>query len=213
MVKNFRDPGSALSHLIGAIISVVGLGLLLYTSISNNNAREIVSFSIFGASLILLYTASSVYHIVKGSDKVIKVLRKIDHSMIYVLIAGTYTPICLILLRGKLGYTMLSVIWTLAIIGIITKIFFINIPRWIYTAIYIIMGWIVVLAVIPLSKAASIKAVLWLFVGGVFYTIGGVIYALKKPNFIPKWLGFHEIFHIFILLGSISHFVFIYNFC
>lgn len=213
MVKNFRDPGSALSHLIGAIISVVGLGLLLYTSISNNNAREIVSFSIFGASLILLYTASSVYHIVKGSDKVIKVLRKIDHSMIYVLIAGTYTPICLILLRGKLGYTMLSVIWILAIIGIITKIFFINIPRWIYTAIYIIMGWIVVLAVIPLSKAASIKAVLWLFVGGVFYTIGGVIYALKKPNFIPKWLGFHEIFHIFILLGSISHFVFIYNFC
>lgn len=213
LAKGFRDPGSGLSHLIGAFISVIALIVMLFTAIERRDVWEIVSFSIFGASLIMLYTASSVYHIVNAPDDVIKVLRKLDHSMIYVLIAGTYTPICLILLRGKVGYIMLSVIWFLAITGIVCKMFFMNIPRWIYTTIYIIMGWLVVTAIVPLIKASSLSAVLWLVIGGVLYTTGGVIYILKKPNFIPKWLGFHEIFHIFIMLGSICHFIFIYKFC
>ncbi|EYE88592.1 hemolysin [Fervidicella metallireducens AeB] len=213
LAKGFRDPGSGLSHLIGAVVSVIALVVMLFTAIERRDVWEIVSFSIFGASLIMLYTASSVYHIVNAPDEVIKVLRKLDHSMIYVLIAGTYTPICLILLRGKIGYIMLSVIWFLAITGIVCKMFFMNIPRWIYTTIYIIMGWLVVIAIVPLIKASSLTAVLWLVVGGVFYTTGGIIYILKKPNFIPKWFGFHEIFHIFIMLGSICHFIFIYKFC
>jgi hemolysin III len=212
-MSRFREPASGFSHLVGAVLALVGLVILLYNGIKNRNIWQIVSFSVFGASAILLYSTSATYHLVKASDKVITTLRKLDHMMIFVLIAGTYTPICLILLRGKIGYYTLAILWSMTLLGIIFKLFFINAPRWLYTSIYLIMGWMALFIIIPIYKTAGIGAVLWLFIGGVFYTIGGVIYGLKKPNLIPKVLGFHEIFHIFIILGTVSHFFMIYLFC
>lgn len=213
VVEKFREPASGLSHLAGALLSVLALALLLHTGISNGSTLEIVGFSIFGASMICLYSASSIYHLINASEKVILKLRKLDHSMIFVLIAGTYTPICLMPLRGRVGYILLAVLWATAICGIVFKMFFINAPRWLYTMIYIIMGWAAVFVIGPLYKAVGLRAILWLVIGGLFYTIGGIIYALKKPNIIPKWLGFHEIFHILIILGTVSHFLMIYFYC
>lgn len=213
MKKFFREPSSGFSHLVGAILSVVALISLLYVAITNRDVWQIVSFSIFGASMILLYSASTIYHLVNSTDKVIKILQKIDHSMIFVLIAGTYTPICLTLLRGGLGYWLLAVIWSCAFAGIVSKMFFFNLPRVIYTGIYLIMGWIAVFIVSPLYKAGGARSLLWLLIGGLFYTAGGVIYAAKKPNLFPSWFGFHELFHVFVILGTASHYVMILRFC
>lgn len=214
MKKNFRDPISGFTHLFGAIVSLVGLIALIIKAITTNYSSRtmvITSCIIFGLSLILLYTASSVYHLVVSSEGVIKFLRKLDHSMIFVLIAGTYTPISLILLKGPWRWGLFISVWTLALIGILFKMIWFNSPRWISTGFYIIMGWIAVFALSPLSKSLSLKGFLWLFLGGIFYTIGGVIYAIKIPN-ISKKFGFHELFHIFVLLGSFSHFLLIYKY-
>jgi len=212
MKKIFREPASGLSHLAAALLSAAALFALLYTAINNGDVWEIVSFSVFGASMILLYAASAAYHLVNGSEKLVRVLRKIDHSMIFVLIAGTYTPVCLTLLRGAAGYALLSVVWACAIAGIAVKIFF-DMPRSVCTGIYITMGWAAVCAAVPLYRAAGAQAFMWLLAGGVLYTAGGIIYALKRPNPIPSWLGFHEIFHFFVMLGSASHFFMIIKFC
>jgi hemolysin III len=213
MAKGFREPVSGFSHLVGALLAVAALAVLLYVALVNRNVWQIVAFSIFGSSMILLYSASAIYHLVNASVRAIRILRKLDHSMIFVLIAGTYTPICLLLLRGIIGYSMLSVIWCCAIIGIVLKMFFMNVPRWLYTGVYLFMGWLALAVIVPLFKAAGIGAILWLLIGGLFYTVGGVIYAIKKPNIIPNRLGFHEIFHVFTMLGSVSHFIMILKFC
>jgi len=130
--------------------------------------------------------------------------------MIFVLIAGTYTPICLIKLRGPAGYAMLTVVWSLAVAGVFFKVFYLNAPRWAYTGVYLLMGWMSLFIMVPLARAVGFRALLWLLVGGAFYSLGAVIYGLKKPNLIPGWLGFHEIFHVFIIMGSLSHFYFVY---
>ena len=213
MGKFFREPASGLSHLAGALLSVAGLILLLYAAITNRDVWQIVSFSIFGASMILLYSASSAYHLVNASEKAIRILQKIDHSMIFVLIAGTYTPICLTLLRGRLGYWLLALIWSCAAAGIVMKMFFFDIPRLLYTGVYLIMGWIAVFVIVPLYRAGGPLPLIWLLAGGLFYTAGGIIYAIKKPNILPGWLGFHELFHIFVILGSTAHYVMILRFC
>ena len=206
----FKDPASGLSHLVGALLSVIGLAALLRVGIANHDPWQIVSFAIFGGSLILLYSASAVYHLLKVPARVEVVLRKLDHIMIFVLIAGTYTPICLIALRGPAGYAMLAVVWSLAVAGVFFKVFYLNAPRWAYTGIYLLMGWVCIFAIVPLARAVGLRRLVWLFAGGVFYSVGAVIYGLKKPNLIPGWLGFHEIFHILIILGSLSHFYFVY---
>ena len=186
---------------------------LLCVAISNRDVWQIVSFSIFGASMILLYSASATYHLVNASEKVVKILQKIDHSMIFVLIAGTYTPICLTLLRGRLGYWLLALIWSSAAAGIVMKMFFFDIPRLLYTGIYLIMGWIAVFVIVPLYRAGGPLPLVWLLIGGLMYTAGGIIYAVKKPDLFPGWLGFHEIFHVFVILGSTAHYVMILRFC
>ena len=213
MGKFFREPASGLSHLAGALLSVAGLILLLYAAITNRDVWQIVFFSIFGASMILLYSASAAYHLVNASEKAIRILQKIDHSMIFVLIAGTYTPICLTLLRGRLGYWLLALIWSCAAAGIVMKMFFFDIPRLLYTGVYLIMGWIAVFVIVPLYRAGGPLPLIWLLAGGLFYTAGGIIYAIKKPNILPGWLGFHELFHIFVILGSTAHYVMILRFC
>ena len=186
---------------------------LLCVAISNRDVWQIVSFSIFGASMILLYSASATYHLVNASEKVVKILQKIDHSMIFVLIAGTYTPICLTLLRGRLGYWLLALIWSSAAAGIVMKMFFFDIPRLLYTGIYLIMGWIAVFVIVPLYRSGGPLPLVWLLIGGLMYTAGGIIYAVKKPDLFPGWLGFHEIFHVFVILGSTAHYVMILRFC
>ena len=201
-----RDPVSGLTHLFGALLSIVALVLLLYYSITRATPWHIVAFSVFGGSLILLYTASSLYHLLSISEKGIAILRRIDHMMIFVLIAGTYTPICLLALRGPWGWSLLSIIWGIALGGIVLKGFWFNIPRWVSTLIYALMGWLVVIAFFPLVKAIPLGGFLWLVAGGLLYTIGALIYGLKWPNITSKFIGFHEIFHIFVLMGSFSHF-------
>ena len=207
-----RDPISGLTHLLGAILSIVALILLVYYSVKHATVWHIVAFSIFGASLILLYTASSLYHLLPLSEKGVTILRKIDHMMIFVLIAGTYTPICLVALRGPWGWSLLSIIWGIAIAGIILKGFWFNIPRWLSTLIYALMGWLAVTVLYPLIKTIPLGGFIWLIVGGLLYTIGAVIYGLKWPNITSKFLGFHEIFHIFVMMGSFSHFMLMFRY-
>ena len=206
MKMKVRDPFSGFSHLAGAILSVAGLCLLVRYASVNGTVRHIVSFSIFGASLILLYTASSIYHLLSVSEKSIRVLRKIDHMMIYILIAGTYTPVCLIPLRGGWGWSLLISIWSIAMDGIVLKVLWFNAPRWLYTLFYLLMGWLIVIAFVPLVRTMPIAAMLWLIAGGLLYTVGAVIYGTKWPKLKSKVFGFHEMFHVFVLYGSFCHF-------
>ncbi|AEG59880.1 PAQR family membrane homeostasis protein TrhA [Desulforamulus ruminis] len=206
-MSKLRDPFSGLSHLTGAVLSIIGLIVLVYNAVGHGKISHVVSFSIFGASLILLYTASTLYHLLPLSQKGIGVLRRIDHMMIFVLIAGTYTPICLIPLRGGWGYSLLVAIWTLAVAGILIKIFWMEAPRWFSTLLYVFMGWLVVIAFWPLIQAISLKGIIWMVLGGLFYTAGAIFYGTKwPPNIIPGWFGFHEVFHLFVMAGSLSHF-------
>jgi len=209
-----KDPVSGISHLIGALLSLFGTIILLYFAYKQNDIVKIVSFFIFGASMLFLYASSAIYHLFGHSPEEVDVFRKIDHAMIYILIAGTYTPFCLIALKGAWGIATLIIIWILGIAGISTvffKSFWIHVPRWFATSLYIIMGWLSVIIVYPLFKATSIETIIWLLIGGISYTVGAVIYAKKKPN-ISKGFGFHELFHIFVLLGTVSHFYAIYKY-
>lgn len=211
-MNKIKDPISSLTHFIGVILSLFAVYSLVKKAYEYGTIIHVIAFLIFGISLVLLYLASSIYHAVEKPKKLSNVLHRIDHMMIFVLIAGTYTPICLIPLKGTLGFTLLTIIWCVAIAGILFKAFWMNAPRWINTGIYIGMGWIAIIVIFPLIKALSTNAIFWLFAGGVAYTIGGIIYGTKWPVRNAKWFGFHEIFHIFVLLGSICHFVMMYNY-
>lgn len=200
-----RDPISALTHFIGFIAVIPCFILLILKARQEGSPTSMLGFIIFGISLLLLYSASTIYHTVKVSAEKIQVLRRIDHMMIFVLIAGTYTPICLIALRGIWGYGMLALIWAIAIAGILMKAFWLNAPRWLSTGVYIVMGWLAVILFVPLRGAIGWKGIILLLSGGIAYTVGGVIYGLKKPNFNFKYFGFHEIFHVFVLIGSGIH--------
>lgn len=208
-----RDLVSGLTHCIGAALSLVGLVLLIVFSAIYGNAYHVVSFTIFGVGLFLLYLFSTLYHWLNISEKGITVFRKFDHIMIYILIAASYTPVCLVSLRGPWGWSLFGIIWGLAVLGTILTAICIKAPRAITTTIYIIMGWAVVIAAYPLikvfSEANTLNSLLWLLAGGIFYTIGGIIYALKIPKTKWKGFGFHEIFHIFVMLGSACHYWFV----
>ncbi|MBU9710929.1 PAQR family membrane homeostasis protein TrhA [Evansella tamaricis] len=208
-----REPINGFTHLAGAILAFFGLlAMVIKVSASSPSILAITSVIIFGCSMILLYSASATYHMVVAKDRVIAFLRRVDHSMIYVLIAGTYTPFCLISLNGVTGWVLFAIISSLAIFGVIFKLVWFHCPRWLSTTLYIAMGWVVIFFFSPLSEVLHFNGILLLIVGGVLYTIGGIIYA-TKPKFLAfKHMGFHEIFHIFILLGSLAHFlsVFLY---
>ncbi|WP_319471013.1 hemolysin III family protein [uncultured Pseudodesulfovibrio sp.] len=210
MIQSLRDPVSGLTHCIAAALAVFATVLLILRSVSPVMPWHIVTFSIFGGGMILLYTASTLYHWLPLSDKGILVLRRVDHSMIFFYIAATYTPICLIPLRGPWGWSIFGVIWGLALAGIVLKVFWMTAPRWLSTAIYLAMGWLVLVGIYPLTQNMSLAAFLWLLGGGVVYSIGAVVYALKWPDPFPKVFGFHEIFHIFVIGGSFCHFVVMY---
>lgn len=213
MNKYLREPINSLTHWIGAILSLFALiAMLAKGIITNSSAVTIASVIIFGISLILLYSVSATYHGVITSDKIIYRLRKLDHSMIFILIAGSYAPFCLIALGGSRGTVFFSIIASIAIAGILFRMLWFNCPRWFQTALYIGLGWAAIFMIKPLSQVLSPVSLLLLVLGGVLYTIGGVIYGLKPKKLQLGKFGFHEIFHIFIILGSLCHFicVFIY---
>lgn len=202
-----KEPVSALTHFIGAVLSCVAVVTLIIRAIEVGTVLHIVSFSVFGLSLVALYSASTIYHMIDKPEAMRNIYRRIDHMMIFVLIAGTYTPICLISLNGQVGYTLFAIIWAVAISGIIMKALWLAAPRWLTAGLYILMGWLVILAIQPIMSALPEEGFRWLFAGGVVYTIGGVIYALKWPLKNNKWFGFHELFHIFVLGGSFCHYM------
>lgn len=213
MGKYIREPINGFTHLGGAILSFAGLlALVIKTTLISASAVDLTAVIIFGISMILLYAASATYHLVVASDKVIAFLRKLDHSMIFVLIAGSYTPFCLIALKEDKGWILFTVIATIAVCGVLFKMIWFNCPRWISTCIYIGMGWISVFMIKPLYSSMPFGGVYLLLLGGIFYTIGAVIYALKPSSLKFKNLGFHEIFHIFILLGSLCHFISVFEY-
>lgn len=211
MLSKLRDPVSCLTHLAGAVLSLPCTALLVIEAERHATARHVVSFAVFGAALFLLYTASSLYHMLRLSEKAIRILRRIDHMMIFVLIAGTYTPVCLLPLSGPWGWTLLALVWGFALFGIVLKALWMNAPRWLSTGIYVIMGWLVLIAFFPLARAVSGPALALLAAGGLSYTLGAVIYAVKWPPIHCRWFGFHELFHLFVLGGSALHVIFMFQ--
>ena len=201
--RHLKDPGSAITHFIGMLMAIFAAVPLLIKAAREPDHIYLISLSIYALSLILLYAASTTYHTFDLSERANTILKKIDHMMIFVLIAGSYTPICLITLKGRTGTILLALVWGIAIVGIILKAFWVFCPKWVSSVLYIGMGWTCVLAFTQILNALSI-----------IYTIGGVIYALKLPIFNNrhKNFGSHEIFHLFVMGGSMCHFIVMYAF-
>lgn len=211
---HIKDPGSAITHFIGMLMSIfAGIPLLLKAA-RQPDPIYLICLGIYLGSMILLYLASTTYHTFDISEKINRRLKKFDHMMISILIAGTYTPICILVLGGKIGYLMLILVWSFAIIGILLKAFWVHCPKWISSALYIGMGWTCVIGFVPLLDALSPAAFGWLLAGGIIYTIGGIIYPLKLSIFNSrhKYFGSHEIFHLFVMGGSVCHFIVMYVF-
>lgn len=206
-----REPFNALSHLAGALLSFIALIMMIIKSASTGASMlAIFAVTFFGVSLMLLYGASATYHAAIAKPRLIAFFRRLDHSMIYVLIAGSYAPFCLIALNGKIGWIIFSIVALAAFAGILFKMVWFNSPRWLSTILYIVLGWVIVFAIVPLSSVLGMAGLGLLISGGAMYTIGGIIYVIK-PKFLEfKHLGFHEIFHLFILAGSLSHFLAVY---
>lgn len=207
MLKKIREPVNSLTHWGGAILALAGLIALLIVGWST--PAKIVSLVIYGLSLIFMFSASATYHMVRVKDKVLETFRKIDHAAIFCLIAGTYTPFCVNAFSGFWKWGMLGIVWSLAMIGIVIKIFpaGVRAPRWLNAVIYVIMGWISVAAAGQMLAALPTWVFVWLIIGGVVYTLGALVYATKVFNFLPGVFGFHEVWHIFVLLAAAAHFV------
>ena len=212
MQITIREPGSAITHFVAMMITLVAAAPLLVKAALSSQPHMLAAMTVFAISMVLLYGASAAYHSLNLDGRPLRIFRKLDHMMIFVLIAGSYTPVCLIVLGGKIGYTMLAIVWGLAAFGMILKAFWITCPKWFSSIIYIAMGWVCVAVFGTLYNQLPHAAFGWLLAGGVIYTIGGVIYALKLPLFNAKheYFGSHEIFHLFVMGGSFCHFIFMY---
>ena len=212
--KHIKDPGSAITHFIGMLMAIFAAVPLLIKAAHEPSRIYIRSITVYAISLILLYAASTTYHTFDRSERINTILKKIDHMMISVLIAGSYTPICLLVLKGRTGIILLSIVWGIAVIEMLIKAFWVFCPKWVSSVLYIGMGWTCVLAFTQILNALSPAAFGWLLAGGIIYTVGGIIYALKLPFFNTrhKNFGSHEIFHLFVMGGSACHFVVMYAF-
>lgn len=211
-IYGWKEPMSALTHFIGLILVIPCVIILICSSAMDAGARYVVSFSIFGAAIILLYFASTVYHMLNVGERLGRLLKRFDHMMIFVLIAGTYTPVCLVCLKGAWGYTLLSIIWALALCGIILKAVWINVPRVLPTVIYVAMGWLVLVAFYPLCRNVPLQGIALLALGGIIYTIGAFIYSTKPQQLHSGLFGFHEVFHLFVMGGSFCHLLFMFRY-
>jgi hemolysin III len=209
MWKKIREPVNSLTHWGGALFALAGLIVLLV--VGWGTPAKIISLTIYGVSLIAMFSASATYHMVRVKDRALEIFRKVDHAAIYFLIAGTYTPFCVNAFNGFWKWGLLGIIWSLALMGIVFKIFYIRAPRWLNAGIYVVMGWL------SISAAGQFLAVLpawvlgWLIAGGVIYTLGAVIYSTKIFNFKPGVFGFHEMWHIFVLLAAAAHYVAVFG--
>ena len=212
MQITIREPGSAITHYIGMLLSLIAAAPLLVKAEISGIPSALTAMGIFILTMILLYAASTIYHTLDVKAGVLKVFRKLDHMMIFVLIAGTYTPICLLVLKGKVGMIMLALVWGIAVVGMVLKAFWVTCPKWFSSIIYIAMGWICLLVFPTLFRDLKTPAFLWLLAGGILYTVGGVVYALRLQAFncVHKYFGSHEIFHLFVMAGSFCHFVVMY---
>ena len=205
MLKKLREPVNSLTNWAGAVLALIGLIALLI--VCWGTPAKVISLIIYGVSLIFLFSASATYHMVVVKDKALEIFRKIDHAAIYFLIAGTYTPFCVNAFTGFWKWGMLIIIWSLALIGIGVKVFIIRVPRWLNAGIYLAMGWMSVAASGQFLAALPAWVLVWLIIGGIFYTLGAIIYITKIFNFVPGVFGFHEVWHIFVLLAAAAHFV------
>ena len=214
-IKKLKDPGSAITHFIGMMMAVFATAPLIIRALSEG-ADVTLSCLVFMISMSLLYGASTMYHSFDMGERKNKILKKFDHAMIFVLIAGSYTPVCLLVIGGKTGIILLSLVWTVGILGIIFKLCWVTCPKWLSSVMYISMGWMCVMAFTPIMNNTATSEFVWLLTGGIIYTIGGIIYAIKTPrvkayNESHRYFGTHEIFHVCVMLGSLCHFVMIYH--
>jgi hemolysin III len=204
---HLKDPVSGLTHLLGALLGMAALTYLINLGVESQDPRRIVSGAVFGTSLVLLYLSSACYHLIPVPEHWNRWFRRIDHCMIFLLIAGSYTPFCLLALWSTVGLRLLITVWAFAVLGFAMSLWWIEAPRWISTLVYLVMGWLAVTALSPLLEALTGECFRWLVIGGIFYTVGAIVYGIKRPDPFPKVFGFHEIWHCFVLAGSASHFV------
>ncbi|MCM1083723.1 MAG: hemolysin III family protein [Clostridium sp.] len=214
-IKKLKDPGSAITHFIGMLMAVFATAPLIIRAFSGGTDVTL-SCLVFMVSMILLYGASTMYHSFDMGERKNKILKKFDHAMIFVLIAGSYTPVCLLVIGGKTGVILLSLVWLVGIVGIIFKLCWVTCPKWLSSAMYIAMGWMCVMAFAPIMNNMTASEFAWLLTGGIIYTIGGIIYAVKTPrvkayNERHRYFGTHEIFHVCVMIGSLCHFVMVYH--
>jgi hemolysin III len=210
VIDKLRDPVSGLTHLAAAAAAILGLAAILWAG--QHDLWKEVSLLVYGLSLVLMFSASATYHLVKAGPEVTAFLRKLDHSAIYLLIAGTYTPICLHFFSGFWRWGLLGTVWAIALVGVTVKLFIIKAPRWVTAGVYLVMGWLSILAVQEIVRTLPVSALVWLVMGGLFFTVGAVVYIRKWPDFYPGVFGFHEVWHIFVILGCLSHFILIAGF-
>lgn len=206
--RYLKEPVNSLTHLAGALLSVVGLVVLVV--LSAGEPWRMTSFAIYGATSILLYTASTLLHALQVGERAERWLRRFDHAAIFALIAGSYTPITLVTLRdthATVGWTILAIVWSIALLGIVFKVVWLDAPRWLSTGLYVLMGWLAVFAFVPLVQTLPLGGMAWLVAGGLFYTVGAVIFALQRPNLAPGIFGYHELWHLFVLAGGACHFL------
>lgn len=204
--KRLREPISGLTHLAGGLLASVGLVVLLTSAASAGRTDQLVAFGVFGFGLISLYTASALYHLLPLSPAGVARLRRVDHMAIFALIAGTYTPFCLLALDGAWRVGLLALIWGLALCGVLLKVLWMGAPRWLSVTLYLGMGWVAVIAAPAIFRAVPAGGVAWVLAGGLVYSAGALVYGLKRPNPMPGVFGFHELWHLFVVAGSACHF-------
>lgn len=209
MFSRLREPVSGLTHLAGAAVAFLAQSVLLV--FAANGLEKFVSTLIYGLSLVGLFSASAAYHLVNAGPKVTAWLRKLDHAAIYLLIAGTYTPFCVNAFSGFYRWGLLAIVWGVAVVGIAVKLFYMGAPRWLTAGIYVLMGWLCLTALGEMTVALTPFTLGWLAAGGIIYTLGAVVYAAKLFDFFPGKFGFHEVWHIFVLLGALAHFVAVWS--
>ena len=207
-----REPGSALTHFIAMLLALCAAVPLLVRAAVHSGVKSLTAMTVFMISMVLLYAASTIYHSVNCSGRILRIFRKMDHMMIFILIAGTYTPVCLLTLPKPSGLMLLAAVWGIALVGIFIKCFWITCPKWFSSVLYIAMGWSCLSVLGQLFSLLPLHAFLWLLAGGLIYTAGGIIYALRLPLFDARhpMFGLHEIFHLFVMAGSLCHFVFMF---
>lgn len=206
MNRRFREPVSGLTHLAAGMLAAAGLVVLVAMAVASGSVDRTVAVGIYGCSLVALYGASALYHLLPVSEAAIARLRRLDHMMIFVLIAGTYTPVCLLALSGGWRWGLLGTVWTLTLAGILFKLLWMDSHRWVSVTLYLGMSWMVLVAAPAILEALPAAGVAWFVAGGLVYSAGAIVYGVKRPNFVPGVFGFHELWHLLVIAGSACHF-------